>query len=164
MPDEKPGLRWMTIATLLTLMWGLAAPSSARAQLGETRAEVAKRYGPIIRSHARIREHQILDGAAADSDIHEKNGLYIRVVYGQERAVQLEFSKKEGVLSAQEVETLLAGCADGSKWEPGKDSTEAIKFYRRLDGRAVASWTTDFHGSLLVGAEASAVLLQRLLS
>jgi hypothetical protein len=154
----------LAIGLTMALGWLAATGEEARAQLGDTSAEIARRYGPVVRQSARIREHQILEDGVSDSAVHEKNGLYIRVVYGRGRVLQLEFSKKEGALTMQDVEALLDAAAGNSKWEPGRDSTDAIKFYHRADGRAAASWTTHFHGSLLINAEESATLLQQLLS
>ena len=153
---------------LCLLLAAACAPlaATARAQLGETPKEIARRYGPVARHNARVREHAVLDGGPIDGDLYEKGGFYIRVVYDRTKGAAdlLEFSRKEGPLTPADAARLLNENAGGSKWEPGKDSTDAIKFYRRADGAAIASWTTGFHGSLLIAAEKSADLLQRLLS
>jgi hypothetical protein len=122
--------------------------------LGETPAQIVQRYGPVRRHNARVRHHQVLEGGSAmDGDLYEKNGIVIRVVYQRGRAVLLEFNREAGPLSLADVDLLLATTAGSFAWEQAKTSTDAIKMYRRTDNRAVAHWTTDADGSLLVATE-----------
>jgi hypothetical protein len=122
--------------------------------LGETPAEISQRYGPVLRHNARVRHHQVLDGGSAmDGDLYQKNGIIIRVVFQRGRAVLLEYNRAGGALTSADIDLLLAATAGGFLWEQGKDSTDAIKMYHRTDNKAVAHWTTDPDGSLLVAAE-----------
>ena len=73
-----------------------------------------------------------------------RNGLVIRVVYHLGHAVLLEFTRAAGTLTADDVNTLLTSCAGVSNWELGKDSTDTAKLYHRLDGKAVAHWSTEY--------------------
>ncbi len=121
--------------------------------LGATPQEIDARYGPVLKHNARVRHHQILEGGTIlDGDLHGKNGLIIRVVYHQYRAVLLEFTRATGEMTVADVNTLLTGCAADSTWEPGKDSTDKAKLYHRADGAAVAHWDMD-ESSLLIAAE-----------
>ena len=129
-----------------------AAPNDG--PLGETPAQIVQRYGPVLRHNARVRHHQVLEGGSSmDGDLHARNGIIIRVVYQQGQVVLLEFNRPAGPLSSADVDSLLTSTAAGFAWEQGKDSTDAMKMYRRTDNRAVAHWTTDADGSLLVAAE-----------
>ena len=121
--------------------------------LGATPAEIAKRFGPVLKHNARVRHHQVLEGGTVlDGDLHGKNGLIIRVVYHQGHAVLLEYTRAAGTLTTADINTLLAGCADGSVWEMGKDSTDATKLYHRTDGRAIAHWAVA-DDSFLIASE-----------
>lgn len=134
---------------------GLAAPPEAAAHgpLGATPPEIVSRYGPVLAHNARVYHHQLLvGGTAIDGDLHGKNGLVIRVVYHQNRSVLLEFVREKGPLAPADITALLASCADNSTWEMGKDSTDAMKLYHRLDGKAIAHWSGG-DGSLLVASE-----------
>ena len=150
--------------------FGLAAPDAAPAgrvcPLGATPLEIADRYGPVLKHNARVRHHQILEGGTIlDGDLHGKNGMVIRVVYHQYRAVLLEFTRAVGPLTLADVNALLTSCAADSTWEMGKDSTDAAKLYHRADGRAVAHWSTE-DASLLIASEGdnqTGDLLDRLL-
>ena len=88
-----------------------------------------------------------------DGDLYEKNSIIIRVVFVRGHAVLLEFNREAGPLSGADVDLLLASTAGGAAWEQSKSSTEAVKMYGRTDNRAVAHWTTDPDGSLLVATE-----------
>jgi hypothetical protein len=122
--------------------------------LGETPAQIIQRYGPVRRHHARVRHHQVLEGGTdMDGDLHEKNGIIVRVVYHQGHADLLEFNREAGALSPADVDLLLAATAGGFAWEQGKGSNDAMKMYRRTDNRAIAHWTTDADGSLLIATE-----------
>jgi hypothetical protein len=122
--------------------------------LGETPAQIVQRYGPVRRHNARVRHHQVLEGGTAmDGDLYEKNGIVIRVVFQRGRAVLLEFNREAGPLSPADVDLLLASTAAGFAWEQGQTSTDAMKLYHRTDSRAVAHWTTDADGSLLIATE-----------
>ena len=108
----------------------------------------------MLRHNARVRHHQVLDGGTVlDGDLHGKNGLIVRVVYHQSHAVLLEFTRVAGALTLADVNALLATCADNSTWEMGKDSTDTAKLYHRTDGRAIAHWSLNDDGSLIVAAE-----------
>ncbi len=122
--------------------------------LGETPAQIEQRYGPARRHNARVRHHQVLEGGSAmDGDLYEKNGIVIRVVFQHGVAVLLEFNRVAGPLLATDVHILLAETSGGFVWQPGAASTEASKFYNRSDNHAVAHWTTDADGSLLIATE-----------
>ena len=130
-----------------------APPGNDRCPLGATPQQIVGRYGPVLKHNARVRHHQVLEGGTIlDGDLHGRNGMIIRVVYHQNRAVLLEYTRTGGPLTASDINTLLAACADGSSWEMGKDSTDAVKLYHRFDGKAVAHWSTADE-SLLVAAE-----------
>ena len=45
---------------------------------------------------------------------------------------------------------------------PGGDAT--MEFYRRSDGRALASWTLGLNGSLLIAADESGAVWQKLIT
>jgi hypothetical protein len=132
--------------------------------LGETPAQIAQRYGPVRRHNARVRHHQVLEGGSAmDGDLYEKNGIIIRVVYQRGQAVLLEFNRAAGPLLPADVDLLLASTAGSFAWEPGKDSTDTTKMYRRTDNRAVANCTLDADGSLLIATEDANVFDDKLL-
>ena len=125
-----------------------------RAPLGSTPQGISALYGPVLRHNARVRRHQIIEGGSAiDGDLYSRNGLVIRVVFHAGVAVLLEYTRVEGPLTARDAGLLLAANADASTWEPGKESTEANRFYRRTDGKAVAHYVAEYDGSLLVAAE-----------
>ena len=63
-----------------------------RGQLGESHDQIARRYGEPVQHHARVREHQIIGSPEVAGDVHCKDGLFIRVVYGRDACVQAEFS------------------------------------------------------------------------
>lgn len=130
----------------------VAKPSSGT-PLDATPAEIVKFYGPILRANARVRNHQILDGTVLDGNLYGKNGIVIRVVFYKGRSVLLEYTRATGALTAEDVRLLLAANASNFSWETGKDSTDTTKFYRRSDDKAIAHWTTENDGSLLVSAE-----------
>ena len=156
--------RSLAVALALAASFGLAAPrpapaapdaptAEAHGPLGATPQQIIGRYGPVLKHNARVRHHQVLEGGTVlDGDLYGKNGLIIRVVYHQNRSVLLEYTRAGGELTAGDINTLLATCAEGSSWEMGKDSTDAMKLYHRLDGRAVAHWAVG-DGSFLVAAE-----------
>ena len=121
--------------------------------LNGTPAEVAKRYGPVLKHNARVRNHEVLEGSVMDGDLYGKNGFIIRAVYIKGRCVLLEYTRATGPLTFADVNPLLATNAGNSTWESGKDSTDATKFYHRLDDKAVAQWTRDNDGSLLISVE-----------
>lgn len=134
--------------------WAEDAPRvSGGTPLEATRPEIAKFYGPVLRANARVRNHQILDGSVLDGDLHGRNGLVIRVVYHQGRCVLLEYTRATGQLTMGDANLLLASNAGSVSWEQGKNSTPTSKFFRRVDDRAVAHWTSENDGSLLVSAE-----------
>ena len=121
--------------------------------LDATRAEVARFYGPVQRANARVRNHQIIEGSALDGDLYSKNGLIIRVVFYKGRSVLLEYTRVDGPLAVADVNPFLTANAGSSTWEQGRDSTDVNKFYHRIDGQAVAHWSKENDGSLLISAE-----------
>ena len=126
----------------------------ARSPLGATPQEIIKLYGPVLKHNARVRRHEVLEGGTAiDGDLHGRNGIIIRVVYHDSHSVLLEYTKVAGPLTPAEVKSFLDSTADGSVWVQGKDSSEQTKFYRRTDDRAIAHYTTEYDGSLLIAAE-----------
>jgi hypothetical protein len=147
--------------TLLAAAILLAALAPSRADgppdpgpLGESPAEIAVRYGPVRRHNARVRHHEVLEGGSAlDGDLYEKNGILIRVEFHENQAVLLEYTKGVGPLTLDDVNSLLTVTAGGFSWETGKDSTETNHLYRRSDNRAVAHWSTEYDGSLLIASE-----------
>lgn len=129
------------------------APAANGTPLGATVDEVAKLYGPVLKANARVRNHEVLEGTVIDGNLYARNGLIIRVVYIKGRSVLLEYTRANGSLTFADVNPLLAATAGVSSWEPGKENTDTNKFYRRLDDKAVAHWTTENDGSLLISAE-----------
>jgi hypothetical protein len=122
--------------------------------LGASRAEIEMRYGPVRLHNARVRHHEVLQGGSPlDGDLYEKNGILIRVEFHEDHAVLLEYTKGVGALTLDDVNSLLTVTAGPFSWEPSKDSTETNHLYRRSDNRAVAHWTTEYDGSLLVASE-----------
>ena len=123
--------------------------------LGATTAEIAKVYGPVLRHHARVRHHEVIDGGNSifTGDLHGRNGIIIRAVYHKDRCVLLEYTRVDGALTAADVDAALGASVSGFAWEMGKDSTDATKFYHRTDGKAIANWATGYDGSLLVSTE-----------
>lgn len=151
---------WRLLWVGVVMLGGLLARgdevvvATTNCPLGETPAQIVRRYGPIRRHNARVRHHQVLEGGSAiDGDLHQKDGMIVRVVYQRGRSVLLEFNRPAGPLSAADVEGLLASVAGGFAWELGKASTDAVKLYNRTDNKAVAHWTTDPDGSLLIATE-----------
>ncbi len=139
---------------LVAPLWAEETPvPSSGTPLDATNAEIVKFYGPILRANARVHKHLILEGTALDGDLHGKNGLVIRVVYHKDRSVLLEYTRITGQLTLADVNPLLTSNAGGSAWQEGKDSTTTSKFYRRQDDKAIAHWTADNDGSLLVSVE-----------
>ena len=131
---------------------------AARTPLGATPQQIGELYGAVLKHNARVRRHQILDGGSQggtviDGDLYGRNGLIIRVVYHAGVSVLLEYTRVEGSLTAHDASVLLAANADTSTWEQGKDSTDTNHYYRRADGRAVAHYTSEYDGSLLIAAE-----------
>ena len=125
-----------------------------RAPLGSTPQAIGELYGKVLRHNARVRHHQILEGGTViDGDLYSRNGLVIRVVFHAGVAVLLEYTRVEGPLTTHDASVLLAANADASTWEAGKDNTDANRFYRRADGKAVAHYATEYDGSLLIAAE-----------
>ena len=137
---------------------------STRSPLGETPGQILQRYGPVLRHNARVRHHIVLEGGSAiDGDLHEKNGVIVRVVYAAGRVVLLEFNREATALSVADVNSLLADAAGGFFWQLGNGSDDAQKMYRRSDNRAVATWTTDADGSLLIATEDAGKFNEKLL-
>ncbi len=153
--------RWFWAALWLAV--AVAGPNPARCDepavadagpLGETPAQIVQRYGPVLRHNARVRHHQVLEGGSAmDGDLHQKNGIIVRVVYQHGRAALLEFNRAARPLSSADVDLLLAAPSAGFAWEQGKDTADGAKVYQRRDHRAVASLTPTDDGSLLVATE-----------
>lgn len=145
------------------LLAGLLLLSSAHAQLGETREEIARRFGPPVQRNARVHAHRIIGNASTEGDVHLAGGCYIRVVYGNGGCVQAEFSRCEGALATDQVDAILTAIAAGSRWQRTPGGGDRISFYRRADGMALASWTAGADGSLLVAAEPSGAVWKDLL-
>ena len=143
-----------------------APPADNHGPLGATPQEIVRRFGPVLKHNARVRNHQVLEGGTVlDGDLHGKNGLIVRVVYHQDHVVLLEYTRAVGMLTVADVNTLLASCADNSTWEMGKDSTDAAKFYHRADGRAIAHWAVADDSFLIAseGDNPNGTLIDRLL-
>ncbi len=129
-------------------------PSEPKTPLGSTPQQIAALYGPVLRHNARVRRHQILEGGTViDGDLYSRNGLVIRVVFHANIAILLEYTRVDGLLTAQDANLLLAANAGSATWEPGKQNTEANRFYHRSDTKAVAHYASEYDGSLLVAAE-----------
>ena len=153
----------MTRAVIGLALLLLTGRGAALAQLGEAPAEIARRFGPPIRTNARVYQHQIIGGPETSGDVHLQGSLFIRIVYGPGGAVQAEFSPREGALPRPAVDELLAAAADGSRWQETRGGGETIRFFRRVDGQALASWTTGADGSLLIAADGAGEVWQKLL-
>lgn len=163
--DRIFALRRLLLCAVMAAVWLLpSAVGELRAEgekttvlpapLGATPQQISELYGKVLRHNARVRRHQILEGGTViDGDLYTRNGLVIRVVFHAGAAVLLEYTRVEGALTPQDANTLLAANADTSTWEPGKDNTEANRYYRRADGKAVAHYATEYDGSLLVASE-----------
>ena len=169
--DSRPAMMPLSLRPLLLrlsaiglCLWCLLAGATARAEeesaenkipLGANPQQIATLYGPVLRHNARVRRHQILEGGTViDGDLYSRNGLVIRVVYHGGLSVLLEYTRIAGPLTPQDANTLLAANADRtSTWEPGKDSTEINHFYRRSDGKALAHYTSENDGSLLIASD-----------
>ncbi len=149
----------LALAAVLTL----AGWTAAFGQLGETPAEIARRFGAPVRHNARVRGHEIIGGASTAGDVHVADGCYIRVVYGRGACVQVEYSPKEGALSSARVDALLTTAAAGSRWQRSPGGGDGITFYRRVDSAALASWTAGPDGTLLIAADESGALWRKLL-
>ncbi len=123
--------------------------------LGATPPQITSLYGPMLRHNARVRHHEILEGGTViDGDLYSRNGLVVRVVYHGGVSVLLEYTRVASPLTIHDANLLLAvNAAPSATWEPGKDSTETNRFYRRSDGKALAHYTTEADGSLLIAAE-----------
>lgn len=123
--------------------------------LGTTPQQITALYGPVLRHNARVRRHEILEGGTViDGDLYSRDGLVVRVVFHGGLSVLLEYTRVAGPLTVQDVNILLAANADRtSTWETGKDSTETNRFYHRSDGKALAHYTTEYDGSLLIAAD-----------
>ena len=146
----------LVIAAWFAAMGGVRAGEHAVGDdtpLNGTPAQVAKFYGPVLKHNARVRNHVILEGSVMDGDLYGKNGLIIRAVYIKGRCALLEYTRATGPLTLADVNPLLASNADGSSWQEGKDSTETAKFYHRTDNKAIAHWSLENDGSLLVSVE-----------
>ena len=131
------------------------AATAVVSPLGATPPQIAALYGPVLRHNARVRHHQILEGGTViDGDLYSRNGLVIRAVFYAGAAVLLEYTRATGPLTMRDVNVLLAANAGAAgTWEPGKDSTEINRYYRRSDGKALAHYTSEYDGSLLIAAE-----------
>lgn len=125
--------------------------------LGATPQQITALYGPVLRHNARVRRHEILEGGTViDGDLYSRNNLVVRVVFHGGVSVLLEYTRIAGPLTVQDVTTLLAANADKTAtWEPGKDSTETNRFYHRSDGKALAHFTTEYDGSLLIASDST---------
>lgn len=147
------------LVLLAVCLWGgfaQADPSPAPSggtPLDATPAEMAKIYGPVLRHNARVRNHVVLDGGVMDGDLYGKNNLIIRALYIKGRCVLLEYTRANGALTFADVNPLLATNAGNATWELGKDSTDDAKFYHRSDDKAIAHWSKENDGSLLVSVE-----------
>ena len=133
--------------------WLIFSPSSVYSQLRATPEEITKIYGPVFRHNARLWHRQFYDGSVVDGDIYKKDEIYVRVVFRQDKAVLLEFSRIDDALKQKDIDAMLSASAEGSHWEMGKDSTLEAKFYRRVDDLAIAQWAIGYDGSLLISAE-----------
>lgn len=142
---------------------GLLSLSAAHAQLGETREEIARRFGPPVQRNARVHAHRIIGSASTQGDVHFFGGCYVRIVYGNGGCVQAEYSRREGILTADQVDSILTTIAAGSRWQKSPGGGDRITFYRRVDGLALASWTSGLDGSLLIAAEPSGAVWKNLL-
>ena len=153
----------LRLAMLLACLWSALAsraeePPATAPQvlpLGAAPQQIVSFYGPVLRHNARVRHHEVLEGGTViDGDLYSRNGLVIRVVYHGGVSVLLEYTRVEGPLTIHDANVLLAAnTSANAAWEPGKDSTDANHFYRRTDGKALAHYTTDSDGSLLIASE-----------
>ncbi len=149
----RPSLA-LLIASLGVLLAGVSLRAQEETPLGATPQQIGVLYGPVVRHNARVRRHEILEGGTViDGDLYSRNDLVIRVVFHGGIAVLLEYTRISGPLTAHDVNVLLAANAKFGTWEPGKDSTETNRFYQRSDGKALAQYTTEYDGSLLVASE-----------
>ena len=149
-------LCWSVVLPAVLSRADEAQPAAAEVSpLGATPAQIVAFYGPMLRHNARVRHHQILEGGTViDGDLYSRNGLVIRAVFHAGAAVLLEYTRVAGPLTIQDVNVLLAANAVATNtWEAGKESTETNRFYRRSDGKALAQYTTEYDGSLLIAAE-----------
>ena len=156
-PEPSPTAAPAASPTPTTPPAATATPAASPAghnPLGATPQEIVRLYGPILRHNARVRHHQVLEGGTVlDGDLHGRNGLIIRVVYHEGRAILLEFTRVGGAVTPADVNFLLTATADDSAWVPGKDSTATTKLYRRADSKAIASYAVGDDGSLIIAAE-----------
>ena len=156
---SSPRLPWRILVTPLVCLGFLLAGMSLQAEeevvpLGATPQQITALYGPVLRHNARVRRHEILEGGTViDGDLYSRNGLIIRVVFHGGVAVLLEYTRVTGPLTAGDVSVLLAANARFATWQVGKDSTEVNHFYQRSDGKALAHYTTEYDGSLLIASE-----------
>ena len=117
-------VRRLAALTSVCLFTGTAlAPAAPAADhhagaLGATPPEIVPRYGPVLAHNARFHHRLVITGGSAmDGDLHGKDGLVVRVVYHQNRAVLLEFTRAVGVLAPADVDPMLSSSGDDSTWD-----------------------------------------------
>ena len=110
--------------------------------LGETKAQCEKRYGKSTKT-------------ILDSDIHNKAGLQISIVYWKDKAAKISFSKVKAAdspiepdqtvpLSETERDTLLKANSGTSKWQAPSESSNDILRWERADEKALALYDQQF--------------------
>lgn len=114
----------------MTLLLALAA-GRADARVGETQAEVDKRYGPPFK---RVKFQKPIEKKFA----YHFSGFVIEVSFIQDRSVMEVFERDDrGFISEEEIATFLKANAGSSTWRR-EESSNTEREYRRVDGGGVA--------------------------
>ncbi|NUN92962.1 MAG: hypothetical protein HUU04_04185 [Verrucomicrobiae bacterium] len=120
----------MRIAGPCLLLFALAV-MRAEARLGETQAEIEKRYGPAIR---KVKFQKPVERRFK----YHFSGYIIEVSFIQDRCVMEAIERADrGFLGEDEVAAFLRANEAGSSWRR-EENSNTERGYRRADGKAIA--------------------------
>ena len=102
----------MKFLLLIAVLWCIPA----QARIGETPEQIRARYGPALPQSGFVNDGEFLPGKS-DSEVHEKNGIYVEVRYLEGRCAWIMYAKKAihhgsvPTFTREEVATLQSVCA-----------------------------------------------------
>lgn len=120
----------MRLPVLIVLLLALAA-GRADARIGETQAEIDKRYGPPFK---KLKFQKPIEKKFN----YHFAGFVIEVSFIQDRSIMELFERDDrGFISEEEIAVLLKANESASTWRR-EESSNTEREYRRADGRVVA--------------------------
>ena len=115
--------------SMILIIAGFAAASSAWAILGDSGDKIEDSYGAVLQR--RLREDETV------SVIYQKNGYLYLVTFANDRSISESYSHIKGTdLSEREITRFLKANAAGAKWI--LDNTRTVRRFTRSDSKAEA--------------------------